>query len=664
MKSILIKVFLLLSTLESVFALSIVFKSGSTKASGLYGFSISQVAIGFLILLAGSAFAWWTWRAFFKPTWLARLTTKLETWFGKGQRLLDILFILLLFLAISTTLILAYQQPIFYHTEQYSHIFARSIARYEIFLALFNRAYVLVIWSALLFLQILLALMLGWQEILRRPGYLRFRVLYPRALLDLIIFFTLAHWIVLFLGTRIEVFIPSWHWNPYTRQVSVRDVIFLVTVASIIGLAVFAQRRQKYTGYILIAMVALGTLFQVSFGWLTPGGFETIRLKYANTSGGFYAHPVADENLHPLEVISHYDELFGNSMFPGTKPPGVILYHMAAQELANWINPQVTADGRFIGQTTLLAIISPLLAFLILPVLYGFVRRYVSPAEAYLPGFLYIVLPAIVLMPIFLDASLYPLLYLVGAWIVWQAARRSSIMLALASGVYIFLALFMSFSLLPLIPLAIMLVGLDVLKRRPLSKSILQGAKIAAGIAAGFVILWFGFRFVLHYDFVNRYQASLRWNRNYDFLSRNGTVSTDVLGQISYRPSVKQILNAAWRNNVEMATAVGFPVYLLFLSGAAATVWAFWRRKDGPLDIPLAAMGVTYLAMNLYGQVQGEVARLWAFNAPMMVLFAGVELNRRYPKKLWVIVLVLIFQMITVWLTFHFQDFFLEIARG
>jgi hypothetical protein len=58
--------------------------------------------------------------------------------------------------------------------------------------------------------------------------------------------------------------------------------------------------------------------------------------------------------------------------------------------------------------------------------------------------------------------------------------------------------------------------------------------------------------------------------------------------------------------------------------------------------------------------VQGEVSRLWAFNAPMMALLAGTEILRLFPRKNWSINLILTLQLITLWMTFHYQDYFIN----
>jgi hypothetical protein len=116
-------------------------------------------------------------------------------------------------------------------------------------------------------------------------------------------------------------------------------------------------------------------------------------------------------------------------------------------------------------------------------------------------------------------------------------------------------------------------------------------------------------------------------------------------------------LRAAFLNNTELAAAVGFPIFLLFLWRSVRTVISLVRRRATSLDFALGAMCLTYLALNLYGQVQGEVSRLWIFWVPMIVTFAGVELATQFKRRALVVNFVVLLQLITILMIFQFQDF-------
>jgi low affinity Fe/Cu permease len=72
----------------------------------------------------------------------------------------------------------------------------------------------------------------------------------------------------------------------------------------------------------------------------------------------------------------------------------------------------------------------------------------------------------------------------------------------------------------------------------------------------------------------------------------------------------------------------------------------------------LLAMLATLIALFISGEAAGEVARQWAFSITLLVIFASSEIGSlfKYQKK-WVL-LILLTQLSTIYLTFKFQDFF------
>ena len=218
------------------------------------------------------------------------------------------------------------------------------------------------------------------------------------------------------------------------------------------------------------------------------------------------------------------------------------------------------------------------------------------------------------------------------------------------------MAIFFTFSLLTLIPLFFVLLGLDYwlnYKERTISNTFW----LVVGVGAGIAVLYILFRVFLNYDFFQRYAIAMRVVRNFDFVLRTGQKATVDLAKTTVQPGLRQIVRAASLNNVELAAAVGFPIFLLFLWRAIRTIIALARRKSSNLDFALGAMCLTYIALNLYGQVQGEVSRLWIFWVPMIVTFAGVELATQFKRRVLVVNFVVLLQLITIFMIFQFQDF-------
>jgi hypothetical protein len=239
---------------------------------------------------------------------------------------------------------------------------------------------------------------------------------------------------------------------------------------------------------------------------------------------------------------------------------------------------------------------------------------------------------------------------------LYHVVKRRKLWLAILAGLYIYVAIFFTFSLLTLIPLFLILLGLDYWLNYK-ERKLFQSAALAIGVGAGIIVLFVIFQIFLNYDFFQRYDTAMRVVRNFDFILRTGQKATLDLASTTIQPSLGQILRAAFLNNIELAAAVGFPIFLLFLWRAVRTVVALVRRRATNLDFALGAMCLTYLALNLYGQVQGEVSRLWIFWVPMIVTFAGVELGTQFKRRALAVNFVVLLQLITILMIFQFQDF-------
>jgi len=60
--------------------------------------------------------------------------------------------------------------------------------------------------------------------------------------------------------------------------------------------------------------------------------------------------------------------------------------------------------------------------------------------------------------------------------------------------------------------------------------------------------------------------------------------------------------------------------------------------------------------LNFAGTTQGEVARLWMFWVPLVVASAAVELERFVQKNPRLLLVLILLQIGTILLTYHYQD--------
>ena len=97
---------------------------------------------------------------------------------------------------------------------------------------------------------------------------------------------------------------------------------------------------------------------------------------------------------------------------------------------------------------------------------------------------------------------------------------------------------------------------------------------------------------------------------------------------------------------------------LLFISRLVRSGYAFLQRRASSLDGLMAAFMVTYLALGLLGQTRGEVQRLWLFMVPLVCLFVAEETQTLFKRREGGMVLVVCLQLVTLFLTAKFQDFY------
>jgi hypothetical protein len=164
------------------------------------------------------------------------------------------------------------------------------------------------------------------------------------------------------------------------------------------------------------------------------------------------------------------------------------------------------------------------------------------------------------------------------------------------------------------------------------------------------------FYYALDYNVFTRYQGAMKVVRNFDFLLRVDAPRGEQLPNTGFLLPPRYILGAFALNNLEFASAVGFPIYLLFIVQGVATLSAFVKRKITPQHAILASFLATFLAMNIFAPIQGEAARLWIFWTPMIVLFAGSSIAALFKPHNRMTYLLVFLQLTTIYLTFKFQD--------
>ena len=451
------------------------------------GHSTSQ-----LILVAASCvlviiFAVLAVRSLFDSRWLEKVSQWLDRHLEYGDRLLILSLTLLAGWVLAVLLLGLWQLPVIREYRWYSSVFRQSMHLYEILLVLVERIYPLLMWCAALLLQTLLALVVIFSARYRQAGFWNWPVISRTILVLSMLGLSFIQWTILAMQISVKALIPGWYWDVYQRPLSARHLAFLGIAGLSIGLITYLLKHPDKVITGLVLLTGLGYLIVFSFGFIQGQGSEYVRLKYAGTNHRSYALIATGEYPDPLQVVREYEKRYGLKMFPSTKPPGVVVFYVVLEKLVNTIQPNQTSEGRFLTFTRWTTFIFPVVSFFVLWVLYFFVRTLVRREDTLLPSMLYIFAPNVILFPLFLDQVLYPLLFLTSFVLLYHVVRRRKLWLAVLAGLYIYLAIFFTFSLLTLIPLFLILLGLDYWLNYK-ERKILQSAGLAVGVAAGIIV--------------------------------------------------------------------------------------------------------------------------------------------------------------------------------
>ena len=467
---------------------------------------------------------------------------------------------------------------------------------------------------------------------------------------------TVLYWLVLLFQLRFFVNNPAWYWKFDPLPFGAGDLAFVLIA---VGLLVFAWwvlilRRRVLLGLLLLFVV--GVFLQLGVGLMSGGGFASFRERYFSTYHKTYISKAAQGRVTLLDGVRQYEQLYGARAFTNTKPPGLMLFYNALDHLINGFPSALPDDLRFERLSALISYAFPVLAMLLVFAVYGFARRYISGDSDLVPrlaAFLLVLCPNLILFSLFPDQAVYPSLFLLGVFLIILTVRRQSLILAFAVGLFLYIAVFFAFTMLPLYPFA----GLYLLLHYWLNwrdKPLLQQIWMALAIAAGTLLLYLIFRLALNYDFLPRFERAVAINHNFDFYLRVGRQPPS--GPESPSTRLAQIVGAAWLNNLDFAAAVGFPIYILFAVQGLLLLGRLWKGSASAGDGILGALLLSFIVLNLAGTAQGEVPRLWLFWLPMVVILASIQIEpwvKDHPR--WLLGLALA-QLVTLFLTFHFQD--------
>jgi hypothetical protein len=503
----------------------------------------------------------------------------------------------------------------------------------------FERLQAGFLWVWLMCVQSLALLILSYTSVYRTTTFWQGQHIWKLTVIFLATGLSLLQWVILLFQIPVFTRLYRWFWYFHEKNIQWGAAVILTGLLAA-GVYIILHDPGKIRRNLFL-IVVMGYAMQVGFGFIDGGGWDALRQK-ALQSGHMVYLKAAARQPSVSEIFHHYEDVAGGDAYLQTKPPGLILFYRATQAVIELVHPAISADDRLENLSWAAAYLFPLIASVGVLLLFCFARFFFDSREAIIACLFFVFLPNFVLMPLELDQFLLPILFLIPLVFLGTAFKATRPFLpAVATGTAIYLALFVSFSLLAIIPLSLAWIGLSFWSQRQTKTAFKSHTSILAGVIVGLVlsalILWLA----AGYDPLQRYAGAMELHRSFK----------------NFKEGWDQMRAAIILNNSEYASWISFAVAILCVSSLLRSAIYFLKRKGQPFDLFTLALGATYLALNLLGQTRGEVGRLWLFLAPLAALLAAREIGIMFKDRKAGLYYVYCLPFITTLLIYRFQDY-------
>jgi hypothetical protein len=270
--------------------------------------------------------------------------------------------------------------------------------------------------------------------------------------------------------------------------------------------------------------------------------------------------------------------------------------------------------------------------------LYKVARNFLDEREALIPCILYLTVANVLLMPLGLDKAISPGLFMLGLYLILEISKRRNFLACLGLGFYLYLAVFFSFSLLPLLlwaPIWFLVNGFDK-TRNALWERLMRPL---IGIGLGFLITAILFGLVLNYNILIRYIHTLYWLR--------------VVSHYEY--TLTYFWETLVGNNIELAAWSSFPLILITTAQLVLSVILAIKHRAQKMDLFLIVFLIVYGLLNLNSQVNAEVGRTWLFMETVFVLAAGYFISRTSQLRVPALLRLTSLQLVTTFFLLSYQ---------
>ncbi len=511
------------------------------------------------------------------------------------------------------------------------------------------------------------------QEASDRPGEA-----VERWLLLLLVAATLVHWLLFLLHVPVLQHLPGWFWEFRDKPIGSWGLLALLGLMPFLGVRLWQARWPSSLK--VCGIFALGLINQFGFALVEGRGLAGLRDRMIYSGHAEFATVAVGYQDSAWEVMTHYQQLLGEGqlgVFAHSKPPGQLLLYLASAKIANAFHPtdpteaavSITsavglaatppdvAQAPWIARSmlrptegplnrlwTFAAFVWPCLSYLVLLPLYLIARQLGDARTAVLACLFYVFVPAVTLITLHTDQVFFPLFFSVPICLALYGFRGNLGWASLLTGVSVYLALFFTFAQVMVLPFLAAIALASILEGQ---ENRVARMKAVAGqcflALAGFVGLWWLFQAVFHYDLVAMYRHALEFHHNWK----------------GWDNTLETLVYFAFLNALEYALWSGLPLVLLWGMGCVQAVSRILRRAElnqGTV-FQVALAGVFGLLL-FFGKTKSEVARLWLFLTPCVVLSAaGSLLARPRADRTNLILGVLVLEWGTILVTKLRQDF-------
>lgn len=537
-------------------------------------------------------------------------------------------------------------------------------------------AYLDRLWPVLMFLAFCLGCW-AWvaAQVLRAPFFQNAGFLIGCGAGVLAFFAVLFQWVVFLFRLHVFEQIPGWYWPiilkpDFARHAALFGLFLLFSLFILYRIRRFP--RPAWPNLALICLLFIG--LQYTIGFMEGRGAASLADRFFLSYHRVYIEEACNTTLSSREAVTRYEDLYP-SMFFQTKPPGVLWSAFQLNQIANL--PVLSSLLEQLSETiplseylpgmvpitcrrsmALATFTFPLLAASTVWILYGFSRRLVGGEEyrqfACYSALTFALAPNILMLALFPDQVFYPPVFLLAAGGILSAMQRQSFWACFLTGAALYAVIFLSFSMLPLLVIPVFYLACVLWQKNNPAAVWINLKRTLLPMGLGGLLAMLPFKVFLNYDILTRYQRMMATRIQGDFYTR---LDLPFTGEATWLEKIQQAWEAAKLNNIELAAAVGFPLFIFFVvMGLRSLIHVIQRKPDETAAVN-ASLFLAYVALNALRVVLGEAARLWMFWVPIMAILAVQYLLPAIRRSRWLMSVWVVVQFITVFLSYQFQDY-------